>query len=440
MRSQTIVVYSLLVIANRRFPMTETSTEILYLDPADIIADEKDNVRLSLKPSRVEQRKLSILEHGQQQPVHVELLAAPVKGKHYRMIAGYYRHAAISAINAETPTNAMTIAAIVSPVLTPVERYKMQVVENDREEASLMDTAIAVKRALDLGMSKSEVRALWSRPKGKKGEITPASNAWVNMMLGLLELPKGVQDRIHNGVLGLKAAYVLGKLPKESQQEVIEKAEAARQADEDREAAEEAKILKAESKAAEKASKLQTVLDKVAALKQEVIEARAVQTQRKQELAAVKAEETPEEPAAAKVAFERLKGAQSLAKAAQTAVKKAQNDLAKALKRKNDAEERAAAAPKPKKNRRVGKAKSKKSGISHDEISDAAKKAGVGGALKPMNLQEVKEMIYDLKKSKVNARVAAIGEAFDKCLKSELTTNQLVAELVRIVVGVSAKK
>lgn len=411
-------------------------TEIVHLVPESILADDKDNVRLSLKPSKVQQRKLSILEHGQQQPVHVELLSTPIKDKTYRLIAGYYRLAAINAINAESNGGPkMTIAAIVSDEMSPVDRYKMQVVENDREEASLMDQAVSIKRALDLGMSRAEVRSLYARPKGKKGEITPASNAWVNMMIDLLELPKGVQDRIHNGVLGLKAAYTLGRLPKESQQAVIEQAEAARQREEDREAAAEAKILKVESKLAEQAAKAQAAVDKVATLKQEVVEARAVLTQRKQELAAVKAEDTPLEPQAAKVAHERLKAAMKNSVEAGKLLKKTQNQLASATKAKGDLLDRQAGnvEPKPVKTKRVGKAKSKKSGISAEEVTKQAKKLGVDeGKLKPLNLQEVKEVIYDVKKFKDSARIRLIGEAFDKCLKSEFTTNQLIAELVRI--------
>src|SRR5271154_6125963 len=152
-----------------------TSGELVRLDPAVILADS--NTRFSLKPSRVESLAKSILERGEVlEPVEVEKIDASVNGHQYRLTTVFYRLAAVSQLNL---TGAgLTVPAIIRPIPTPQERLRRQLAENmERENQSPMDQAVAIESLLASGLTKMEVREIFSRPGGRKGnKIQPASN------------------------------------------------------------------------------------------------------------------------------------------------------------------------------------------------------------------------------------------------------------------------
>src|SRR5580698_4841532 len=233
---------------------------ILQLDPNTILAD--DNTRFNLKDSRIQTLAESILaQNGVIEPIEVEPLAEEnANGFKYRLTVGFYRHAAVKFLNT-TQAAGLTIPTLIHVNPNPAARLQRQLAENiERENQSPMDCAVAIKRLMDIGMSRMEIRQVFSRPssrKNAKGKPEPASNAWVNMMLSFLDLPKSAQDKIHNGILGVAAAYQLTKVPKERQTEIIARAEEERQKELEREEREEEKFLTNEKKLQEETAKVE---------------------------------------------------------------------------------------------------------------------------------------------------------------------------------------
>jgi ParB family chromosome partitioning protein len=228
--------------------MTE---QLLQLDPTKVQTD--DNVRFNLKRNKVDSLSSAILEAGRVlEPVGVQPLDTPSNGFTHKLVYGFYRHAAVDKLNKEQAAGLTLPAILISPA-SETERLRLQLMENmDRENMSPMDSAVAIKKLMDSGVSRGEIRRIFARPAGKKGaEVQPASNAWVNIVLRFLELPKTIQEKIHTGVIGVEAAYELGKVPPEKRQAVIERAEAERQHQIDVEAKDEQVYLAAEKKLTE---------------------------------------------------------------------------------------------------------------------------------------------------------------------------------------------
>ena len=198
----------------------------IELDPSVILAD--DNTRYSLKDTRIHALAASIkATGGVMVPVEVEPLTPAVNGQKYRLTTGYYRHAAVSLLNKDEGAG-LTLPAIIQDC-GPYRRMKRQLAENmERENQSPMDQAIAIKKLLDAGVPKIEVRELFQH-RGHKGKMQPASNSFINISLSFLDLPKDIQREIHSGTVGVADAYRLTKLTPDKQKEVIEEAKAQRE-------------------------------------------------------------------------------------------------------------------------------------------------------------------------------------------------------------------
>jgi ParB-like chromosome segregation protein Spo0J len=236
----------------------QTEVQITQLDPQTVLAD--DNSRFGLKQSRIDTLAEAILEAGQvNDAVEVEPLTEPVEGKQYCLTVGHYRHAAVLALNAQGA--GMTLPAIIR-VRSAVDRLKRQVSENlDRENQSPMDQAVAMKRLLDAGVSKMDVRKMYSKPGGRKGnKVQPLSNSSLNMTISFLDLPKSIQTKIHEGLVGVGAAYELTKVPPDKRAAVLERAEAERISALEAEEKADEKFLAAEAKK-EEANKKQQDLE-----------------------------------------------------------------------------------------------------------------------------------------------------------------------------------
>src|SRR5262245_59502204 len=172
---------------------------VLHLDPSEILAD--DNIRFSLRDGDVERMKASIIERGGvQEPVSVERLDQKQNGHAYRLLKGFIRHAAVTSLNAESA--GLTLPALVRTTADATDRLKTQVAENvARASMSPMDTALTIKRRVDSGVSRIDIRQLFARAGTKKGaKVSPVSNAWLNIHLNMLELPKAIQKDIHIGL------------------------------------------------------------------------------------------------------------------------------------------------------------------------------------------------------------------------------------------------
>lgn len=424
------------------------SEQIVQLDPSTILAD--DNTRFNLKPTRVSELAQSILDmSGVRTPIEVQELKPAQNGFKYRLTAGFYRHAAVTKLNTEQSAG-LTLPAIVRNPETDLDRLKNQLTENmQRENMSPMDAAVAIKKLLDLNVSRPDIRRIFSRPTGKKGTIVqPASNSWLNISVRLLDLPKTIQEKIHDGRIGLEAAYELGKVPPDKRQAVVERAESERTRQLDIEEKDEEKYLKAEQKVVEAEVAQKTALSEVEATRAEV--AAATETVTAKKMALKEAQNVPNflelDEAAKKVATEHIKAATADVKAAEKLYKDSSNKLAKVITKAKSAEELAAdqkaKLEMARKNKTAksakGRGKSSDSPLGTKEIKKAAQKEGVDTSNVPLSYAEAKDAIKDLIKQEGSKRVAAIGLAIKQCFDGKTTPKELTHDLAVIVGDIKA--
>lgn len=412
--------------------------QLVQLDPAKVLAD--DNIRFNLKKTAIDSLATDILESaGVLVPVEVEALNPPQNGFTHKLTAGFIRHAAVTKLNAEQNAG-LTLPAIVRNTGDSMTRLRHQVSENmARESMSPMDQAVAANKLMESGMPRAEVRRIFARPGGKKGnQIEPLSNAMLNIMLRFLELPKAIQEKIHVGSVGVAAAYELGKVPPEKRQAVIERAEAERAAQVAREEADERKYLAAEQKLAESQNKEKEALSKVEEAKAQIVQAATLVKEKDAALKTVQKEPFLEMDAAGKKAMmEKLNAAIADKKAAEKLEKDSKNALAKLLtvaktaaevaeeqKLKLDA---ARKAVKP-----AGK-KANKAEVGPSDVRKAAKAEGVDSGYVPLSLSDIRQCVKDVTADKDEV-ISAIGRAFKDNFDGKGSPKMLVEEL-KVILG-----
>lgn len=435
--------------------------KLVHLDPAKVLAE--DNIRYQLLPHRVSAMADSILARGGvQTPVEVAKLDPVVNGFTHKLTAGFYRHAAALKLNTESAAG-LTLPAIVRQPASEEDRVLRQVSENrDRENLSPMDEAVAIKKLLDMGVSKTQVCALFARPGGQKGtELKPASNAHVNMMLSFLELPKAIQTKIHDGRVGVKAGYELTKVPAEQRDEILAKAEANRL----KEVAREEKADQQEATAAEREAAKTAKLDAAKAAHEAALTERqdaetartaAVEARKlaakigpfEEQFGAGFAEWTAEQK-------EKFSGGITTAKAAEREADKRLGAAIKGLDKAQRAYRALTDAPKAeaegaplpgdpepvkaKAKTRTGQAgKVSKAAVGQDDVRKAAAEAGVAGKHVALNATQARAAAADLAKSKF-AKVKAIGQVFAKLLSGELAPKSAETDL-SVITGERAVK
>jgi len=420
--------------------------KLVQLDPTKVQAD--DNIRFALLPHRVDAMAESILARGGiQSPVEVEKLAEPVNGFTHRLTAGFYRHAAALKLNTEQQAG-ITLPAIVRQPVDALDRLNRQISENkDRENLSPMDEAVAIKRLFDAGVSRADVRKLFSRPGGRKGlAMQPASNAHINMVLSFLDLPESVQAKIHDGRVGVAAAYELTKAAPEQREAILARAEDMRQKQLAREERADELEAKREEMAAARTGRVNAAK---AAMEAAIAEHEAAQAAQKEAYAAKKEVSTigREE--------ERIGKAQGLdspkpftewtpeekeafagkVTAAKKAAHEADKRLSKATKERDKAERAYKAVaepavkeaePTPPAAKPAAKGKAK-SAVSQTDIKKAAAETGAGKPV-ALNAADARAAAAELAKSRF-AKVKAIGQVFAKLLAGELTPKAAETDL-----------
>lgn len=409
---------------------------IVNLDPSKVLAE--DNIRFGLLAHRVEAMADSIVARGGiQSPIEVEKLKTSENGYTHKLTAGFIRHAAALKLNTEQKAG-LQIPAIVREPADALDRLMRQASENlDRENLSPMDVAVAMRKMLDAGVSKSDVRTLFKRPGGRKGtQMQPASNSFLNMHLAFLELPKSIQTKIHDGRIGTAAAYELTKVPADQRDAVLERAEQTRLKALDREEAAETKLAKSEEKEGEAAAKI-AAAEKAVADAQATFEAAQAKRDVAQE-AEKAARKTPPNyldlPDADKKAIaEKIGVAKVETKTAVKELTAATNALSKATQAQrkvtgaevSEPEAKAKATP-----TRVGKAgKTKGAAVGPKDVKQAAKEAGVEGA-KPVALSasDCRAAAAELAKSRF-PKVKAIGTILVKMLSGEIAPKTAETDL-----------
>jgi ParB/RepB/Spo0J family partition protein len=417
----------------------EVSTgELVRLDPAVILADS--NTRYGLKQSRVDSLAKSILERGEVlEPVEVEALDKQSENGHrYRLTTGFYRLAAVAALNL---TGAgLTVPAIVRPIPTPQERLRRQLAENmERENQSPMDQAVAIRSLLDSGLTKMEVREIFARPGGRKGnKVQPASNSFINMTLSFLELPKGIQEKIHDGRVGVAAAYELTKVPAEKRTQVLERAEADRQKALEQEEKDEEKLLAQEKKQAEDKAKRDALLKEVTDAEGKVTAAKTLLAERTKlaERAYDLSKAKHPDAKAKKEAISSFKKAEQdrqLSEADVIAVSKEWEDLRlKFEKRESLIAEKAAKLKQARATAPAGAAAQKGEAVGSGNVKKAAAQEGVSASYVPLNASEMRKTVSELALPGGNPKVVAIGQALVRCFAGESTDKELYKELAKI--------
>ena len=186
---------------------------LLHLKPEQIVADS--NIRFGLKQSRIDSLAADIAEKG---GVIVPVEVEPIKNGTYSLTSGNYRHAAVTRLNRDGA--GLTIPAIIVQS-AGIERLRRQLSENtERENMSPMDEAVAITQLLGEGLTRMEIREIFTRPGLKE----PATNSFLNMRMSFLNFPKKIQNMIHSGELGVKAAYFLTREPEDKWEPILARA------------------------------------------------------------------------------------------------------------------------------------------------------------------------------------------------------------------------
>lgn len=411
---------------------TAVSEGLVQLDPSLILADS--NSRYGLKRLRIDSLKQSILEqNGVMVPVEVEPLATPTNGHMYRLTAGFYRHEAVTELNKEGA--GLALPAQIKSIGDESVRLRRQLAENmERENQSPMDQAIAIKRLEDIGTPKIEIRKMFSVPGGRKGlAMEMASNSFINMRLSFLDFPKAIQEKIHDGRVGVAAAYQLAKVPKEKWDEILESAEADRLSQFDKEKKEEEKFLESERKASEAKQKeveAQTALEAAKVKAAEVKAAAQAKLDRLKEVhAAMVDAKGKDEKAKAKEAYEaaevEAKEAEKSIETVGKEVEKVEGQSLRAAKAVVAANERLAAARKVS---AATKAKAK-TPVGPEAVKKAAAKASGESGFVALNAAQMRQVLVDKSKPGVFPKVQAIMIAIKECFDGVTTEAQMYSKL-----------
>lgn len=416
---------------------TQTFTGLM-LDPALIM--DSDNVRYKLKKTRIESLAENIiLSGGVRVPVEVVQLPEPIDGKAYQLITGGYRKAAVEKCNVDGA--GLLLPALVISEEEAIQRLKRQVSENvDREDMTPMDSAVAIDKMFKAGETRLEIRKAFSRPSGKRGTPQPASNAWVNIVRSFLDFPTAIRTKIHEGQIGVKAAYELRKQVPEKWDAILEKIESNRLSDLEVEEKDEQKFLDTEAKTAAQEAKEKEAEEAIEKARLAAEEAAKVVADKKAaaQVAYVNKQnhttaETDIKVAAEKQFKEAEKAAQEAEKEAVEA-KKALDKLAtKQADAAKNAEERAA------KLKLAREAAANQKPVTPGEVVKAGNQVADTNGKVPLKSPDMRKAIKDLQLPGSPVKVAAISKAIMACFDSDITDRELFTAL-QFVTGDKAPK
>lgn len=404
---------------------------LIQLDPSTVLAD--DNTRYNLKQSRIEALAQNIVEQGGVlQPVEVEPIVGATNGHSYRLTTGFMRHAAVLHLNT-TAGAGLTLPAIVRSLdnSTPVVRIKRQLSENmERENMSPMDTAVAIKKLLDAGVVKMDVRLIFAR--GKKGtKVQPASNSYINMMLSFLTFPAKIRNKIHDGTLGTKAAYEMTKSPAEKWDAILEVVDRDRTKELEREEKDEKKFLSQQSKEETrqtKVSEAQTAVDKSKKKYDESMQKYENTTKQAEECYKISKGKHPDAKTK-KTAESQFKTAEQARKTAEADAMECQTEYEKSMVALTKLTQAPNPAPtKPK----------KETAVSQDQVKKAAKEVGATQGAVILTGKDMRKVVEELalpsaSPSPAELKVTAIGKLLVSCFAGILDPKTLVKEMIKVV-------
>jgi ParB/RepB/Spo0J family partition protein len=412
-------------------PRASAVDQVLQLKPEEVLAEGAHNVRFG--PLNIEDMKTSIEnEGGVQQPIIVAPLDPAVNGFKYRLTTGFRRHQAVSELNKEKGVG-LTIPAIVRPVENDLDRLTQQLVENvERKSMSPMDTAVALKKLMDAGLTRIQIREKFPRAIGK-GKVEPASNAWLNMTLSFLDLPKPIQQDIHTGVVGVKAAYELTKVTPEKRAAVIERAKADAEKDRAKEEADEQKYLATESKLAEVTKAAEDTAVKMDEARAEVELAEKAWDIAVKDASALHEKAMKAKKDDKKKAEEAYKAKETEAKAAEKTLEAKRKELKKLKEAQTKANTKAEEfKAKLEAARAEGAKGKKKAAVTQEGVRKAAQAEGAPTGHVQLNAAQMREVIKDLSLPGSYPKVAMIGGYIKECFDGVTTPGQMLKKLASV--------
>lgn len=176
-------------------------TTIYQLPLSMVEVDPKNNGRINTSENDIKQLAASIAKLGMLQPVGVR--SGGTNGN-FILEWGFRRYAAMKLLAAKED-GPQTIAAVLST--TGEDSFQRNIAENaQRIPTSPLEDAknlVRLTKSLDEGgegLTQKEAGQLYGRPQ-----------PWVSHMLTLLELPEDMQEAVHKGELGVKAATTLSR-------------------------------------------------------------------------------------------------------------------------------------------------------------------------------------------------------------------------------------
>lgn len=409
---------------------------VQQLDPDAVYVDPSENSRYSIGLS-IETERLaeSLIETGGiERPVEVEKLTADegktLKGKKFRLVAGFRRFAALALVNSKGA--GLKLPAIVrDPSASPTDRLKLQLRENiDRRNLSPMDRAVAMQKLEAAGVPKVEIAKLFAAPAGRKGmSMQPVSNAHINMTLSFLKFPKAIQARIADGRLTVGAAYELSRLPAEKWEPVLQRAETDRLKTIDKEDADVVALEKSEAKAKADAEAAEQAAAALETAKAEVeVNERALQAKKDETLVAFKKEKD-----AVGDAKKPSREARVALEAEARTVEKALFDARTKLTKLTEAQEKLAKSAEEKR-AKLDAARAESTGKDKTTIEEvrAASVAEGATAQVKLNIAQVRSYVKTLLEPGTPAKVLAIGTALQDAFDGGITDKELFKELCKI--------
>lgn len=417
-----------------------TDGSLVQIDPKKVLV-EANAVRYGVLKADVDAMKQSILDlGGVQTPVEIE--PTDVKGFDYKLTVGFKRHQAVTELNADGA--GLTLPAIVRTLGDPLMRLRHQLSENlDRKSLSPMDMAVAIKALVNAKVERAQIREMFKRPGGKKGlEVKPASNAWVNMTLSFLELPKEIREKIHDGRVGVAAAYELTKVPAEKRATVLARAEQDREDALDREEKDEAKFIAAEEKVQSVAKKEEEAVAALDVAQAEVELAEKAHNEELEKAQALYKKARMADKDGKKAADEAFKAAEADSKGSEKKLTEARKALTKLAESRDRLQKQAAEhrekleAARAGTKAKVGKPKGK--AVGPGDVKKAASKEG--GKVVALTAAEMKKTIADLALPGTYPKVSEIGAAVKRCFDGESSPGQMLKELAGITGELKSKK
>ncbi len=433
---------------------SQTNPAITMLDPSTILI--ADNVRFGLTKFALDSLRKSVEEAGEiQVPIEVEELSEPQDGKLYKLTTGERRTRVILAMNADGA--GLKVPAIIKQTADSLDRTKRQLRENlERESMSPMDKAVAIKKLLDEGVPKAEIRQIFAEPGGRKGlQMAPISNAYLNMLVSFLSLPKklaikvrgesrtvNVQEMINDGRITVGGAYELTKVAADPLKllSTVENLEEARQKAIDEEEREENRFLTGSKRDEEKLEKTKELETKHKAAQASLEEAKKLAAEKAEKAAAAfkatqlkpeTAKNKTEAAAIMKKVAEAFKVAQEESKGAVKTLDKAklEFDRLDGKLQTNLDNARIAAEKLEKAKKAQVDAKAVPSAKTKAQGAKDVKAAAAGAGSKPPSAAEIRKEIEELCLPGVPNKVKAIGEVFKAYVLGITTPNLLIKAL-----------